>query len=245
MPVLVVRVRPKTFPFLQLPREIRDVIYESVLVEPPKYQRRHKATCTYSSLTPTCAEKPPFCTEEVPHREHFCHCAKRRHLAVLLANRQIYDEGSRVLWQKNVFSFCSTERFHQWIASISAEKRSLIRHIAIYLITHWLQRRHVGNQRDVILDGRLLQTLRSCANLRRLDLGPARMPDGFVMTLSRQLPYLKSLRIAGFTPLAYLLSASRRYDNNLQAAADCTTIWGLVHVDVRIDDVHAEYFSPA
>lgn len=198
MPVLVVRVRPKTFPFLQLPREIRDVIYVLVLVEPPKYQRRHRATCMFASLSPTCAEKLPFCTEEFPGREDFCHCAKRRHLAILSVNRQVYEAAICVLWEKNAFSFFSTDSVHRWLTSITAAKRSIIRHIAIYCFDTWVPR-FGGDERGIIIDGRLLQKLLGCTNLRRLDLGPVGMPDSFVTTLSRELPHLKSLRMAGFT----------------------------------------------
>ncbi|KAK7977281.1 hypothetical protein PG988_004771 [Apiospora saccharicola] len=252
MPVLVVRVRPNVFPFLQLPREIRDVIYKFVLVEPPKYQRRHEATCKYASLSPTCAEKPPFCTAESYYCEDFCHCAKRRNLAILSVNRQIYDEGSPVLWEDNVFSFCSTASFNQWLEStVSAAKRSIIRHIAIYLIQHWAHRLG-GDDRGIAMDDRLLYNLQTCTNLRRLDLGPSNsrhepgpacMPDGFAMTLCRLLPHLKSLRMAGFTLLAYLPSA-RRDSGGSDGAADRTRIWGLVHVDIRIDDLHAEEIPP-
>ncbi|KAK8094862.1 hypothetical protein PG997_001547 [Apiospora hydei] len=227
MPVLVLRVRPKTFPLLRLPREIRDLIYELILVEPPKHQRRHIATCSAASLSPSSPEIPPFVTEEKAPFPRFlpfgdCRCANRRHLALLLTNRQVYEEGSRVLWTKNVFSFHTIDSFNQWFAHISAAKRRIIRYIAIYLLPR-SQWQHLSFSRTIGFDvnERLLQNLVQCVGLRKLDLGPAQLPSGFIAALSRQLPLLKSLRVAGFVDVADRLP----------------WVWGLVHTDVRIDGV--------
>ncbi|KAK7947994.1 uncharacterized protein PG986_008880 [Apiospora aurea] len=155
MPVLVLRVRPKTFPFLRLPREIRDLIYELVLVEPPNHQRRHVATCSAASLTPSSPEIPPFVTEAKAPFPGFpafdgCRCANRSHLAVLLTNRQAYEEGSRVLWTKNVFSFHTIDSFNQWFADKKqlkqeGERQSLQRnrHIRDHLATRKAERKRV------------------------------------------------------------------------------------------------------
>ncbi|KAK6844876.1 hypothetical protein PG995_014986 [Apiospora arundinis] len=241
MPVLVVRVRPKAFPFLQLPREIRDVIYELVLVEPPLYERRHISTCHYTSLSPSCAEKPPFATVETPfNKDHSCYCAKRRYLAILSVNTQVHQEAGRVLWGKNVFSFAGVCSFNQWFASISAARRENLRHIAIYLIR--LHERDTAGNQTLDFSEQLLPNLLKCENLRRLDLGPVRLPDGFVETLARRLPRLKHLRMAGLEILTSRPAAARHPEGNAGIGTS-TWVYGLVHVDIRIDDMDTAGFS--
>lgn len=192
-----VPVRPKTF--LDLPPEIRDLIYELVLVEAPRYQRRHTATCKWPSFGSSYEEggyvdrsKSSPCVG--PHPPKFCLCAKRRHLAILSANRQIYKEASYILWARNFFSFDTVSNFNQWFADISATKRSIIWHIAIYCVQTILFHDRVA----LDMDEQFLPNLIQCTGLRRLDLGPADLPEGFLETLSRQLPLSKRLRMADY-----------------------------------------------
>ncbi|KAK8130459.1 hypothetical protein PG999_002839 [Apiospora kogelbergensis] len=236
MPVLVVGVRPKIFPFFQLPPEIRDLIYEFVLVEPPKYERHHIATCPWAAKTSVYMEPPPFAVEELNGPGQTCHCSNRKHLAILLVNRQIHSEGSCVLWEKNVFSFCLVDSFNTWCARIGDAQRSLLRYIAIYPRLGC----DVAESSQRSMDAQLLPNLLKCTGLRNLDLGPQQLPDGFVETLARQLPHLKRLRMAGFeTVVRRRPQIKDSWTYTYQEYYQCIWVLALVHVVVRLDDVHA------
>ncbi|KAK7921307.1 hypothetical protein PG985_009329 [Apiospora marii] len=221
-------VRPKTF--LDLPPEIRDVIYELVLVETPRHERRHTATCDWSKL-PASHEKRSL-LESIgtgsgigPNPPVPCRCAKRKNLAILSVNRQIYNESSYVLWTKNVFSFDWVKDFNYWFADISAAKRNLIRHIAIYYVQGLIFPEETIEADDI---DELQSNLLQCTDLRTLDLSPFCMYKEYIALLCRQLPLLQRLRMAGFVVV---------HSGHLGAAKSVPALaWGLVHEDIRIDD---------
>ncbi|KAK8087242.1 hypothetical protein PG994_002216 [Apiospora phragmitis] len=138
---------------------------------------------------------------------------------MLSVNRQVYDEGSYVLWAKNLFSFWGVHSFNQWFADVSSAKSRIIRHIVIYYV---LGQRGDHDAFDIV--GQFWKNLVQCADLRQLDLWPTELPKDFVATLSRQLPLLKCLRVAGYM----IVMDQPRW------------VWGLVHVDVRLDGVDIE-----
>lgn len=220
-------VRPKTF--LDLPPEIRDVIYELVLVETPRHQRRHTATCDWLKLPPSHERRDLL--NEIgsgsgigPNPPIPCRCAKRRNLAILSVNRQIYNESSYVLWTKNVFSFDWVKDFNHWFNGLGAAKRSIIRHLAIYFVQPLVFPEEATEPDD---QEQLLANLLQCPGLQRLDLGHNCLSAGDVALLRRRLPLLQRLRMAGFVVV---------HSGHLGAASVPAMAWGLVQTDIRIDD---------
>ncbi|KAK8077251.1 hypothetical protein PG996_003421 [Apiospora saccharicola] len=211
--------RPKTF--LDLPPEIRDLIYELVLVETPRYQRRHHATCNWSNLVPSCEDRhllesmgsiPPAPGQISQHLLY----------SLLSANRRIYHEASHVLWSKNVFSFARVSSFNQWFAAIGAAKRGIIRHIAIYYVQPLIFREETLAE-DA--EEQLLLNLSQCTDLRRLDLGPGYLPEAAVATLARRLPRLQHLSMAGYVAV-----------HRAEPGSTLPLAWRLVYNDVRLDN---------
>jgi hypothetical protein len=123
--------------FLGLPRELRELIYELVLVEPPKWERRHKSTCDHAPSNTTQFETPPFNTWELCQcrLDRGCDCALRS-VGLLAVNRRIHAEAAPVFWTRNVFSFATAEQFAQSMGKFREESRRLIRHVSI-LGVHW------------------------------------------------------------------------------------------------------------
>ncbi|TQN66666.1 hypothetical protein CSHISOI_08768 [Colletotrichum shisoi] len=125
MPTLTLTIRPD-FPlpprprrrgilFLQLPREVRDQIYECSLVEPKRHDISHEADCSHKSTQSQLWEPPAFLLKNVmirenPYRlvaESACDCDKRKCMNLLLANRQVHAEAAPVFWSRNAFCFLS------------------------------------------------------------------------------------------------------------------------------------------
>src|SRR2546423_12257403 len=79
---------------LRLPREIRDLVWASTLLEDIKWNRRHNLTCPKRSRNKTDTEEPPwifpYCTSSHygPQKSMPCECARREGLNLLFANRQ-------------------------------------------------------------------------------------------------------------------------------------------------------------
>ncbi|KAK8133762.1 hypothetical protein PG984_005774 [Apiospora sp. TS-2023a] len=227
MPNSTTTERPKAF--LDLPPEIRDLIYELVLIPaaPPCHLQLVEPLTLLRGQTPLGehGEHPPCAGPDIPKPSVIstsCRCAKRKHLALLSANRQIYHEASHVLWSKNVFSFARVSSFNQWFAEISAAKRGIVRHIAIYYAQPLIFRE------EVLADDaeeQLLLNLSQCTDLRRLDLGPGYLPEAAVATLVPRLPRLRHLSMAGYVAMT-----------RAEPGPTLPLAWGLVYNEVRLDD---------
>lgn len=130
---------PAACKLLQLPAELREIIWRYTLLEPRLWERRHRPTC--KEYDPVAEEEsPPFAimdkykveayaeerhdedSEEVDaeaaqrqegevwhYRTHTC--AKRRGLGLLATNKQIHGEASPIFWNNTTFCFDSARDF--------------------------------------------------------------------------------------------------------------------------------------
>lgn len=97
---------------LQLPRELRDVIYSYTVVEPGYWERRNKPSC--KEYNPSILlEWPPFEVSDFEESKdesgwgwRGTHgCAKRRGLGLLSVNKQIHQEASPIFWDNNTVCY--------------------------------------------------------------------------------------------------------------------------------------------
>jgi hypothetical protein len=100
---------PEPFPLLSLPREIRDQIYRFALLAPGKTPISRARSRPYFKDYPTL----PL------------------NVLLVLANRQIHSEASRVLYGENVFEFGSTDWFYAWYRAIGATHQPLVRRLLV------------------------------------------------------------------------------------------------------------------
>ncbi|WQF79415.1 hypothetical protein CDEST_04429 [Colletotrichum destructivum] len=197
MPTLTLTIRPD-FPlpprprrrgifFMQLPREVRDQIYEYSLVEPKRHGISHESGCYYKSTQSLLWEAPAFLLKNVmicenPYRlvtEPACDCAKRKCVNLLLVNRQIHAEAALVFWSRNTFCFLSA--FEVIVAlrhNLRHQYRNLVTEICVMSpadngapLHVWLDR--PGPEDACPTDWPLFwHTISNCAGLRKLQISP-------------------------------------------------------------------------
>lgn len=100
----------KTLPFLNLPREVRDQIYEYAFI-------------TFSYIKP---ELRPIYALGLVHG-----CWKPSTPGLCLVNKQIHKEGVEVLYGKNTFFFQSPVDFVRFEEQIGSNNRALVRSLEI------------------------------------------------------------------------------------------------------------------
>ena len=91
------------FPFLKLPPEIRNRIYDLVFVS-------HQYIGANGTLT----------------NAFYSDAAKHRHLAFASACRQIYQESANIFYAKNGFGFFYIRPFLEFLEAIGADRRKLL-----------------------------------------------------------------------------------------------------------------------
>lgn len=105
----------KPFPFLRLPRELRDQIYAySLCAAEPVVSILELNRCFESRVEPYCPYRPP-----TP--------------GLLRANKQIYHETVGMLYSKNVFKFWEPGELVRFAKQIGIENRTRVRQIWIPL----------------------------------------------------------------------------------------------------------------
>ncbi|KAB5532523.1 hypothetical protein GE09DRAFT_1144878 [Coniochaeta sp. 2T2.1] len=92
--------------FLGLPRELRNEIYNLVLIETPKWERRHSPLCDLCPRVTTIFERPVFDVDDAT-----CKCKKRQNAGLLRTNRQIHYETAPIFWSRNTFCFTGAKDF--------------------------------------------------------------------------------------------------------------------------------------
>lgn len=132
------RARPaQHFDFLSLPGEVRDLIYRFTLTtDPPRLEREHRYSCDWCTWDPDEPQNRMVGRggETMPGCDR---CWARRGPALLLANRQIYDEAAHMFWTENQFSFRGVDSFiHLVGTALRPEYRRMITHVTIYLDPH-------------------------------------------------------------------------------------------------------------
>ncbi|KAK2812728.1 hypothetical protein FQN50_001056 [Emmonsiellopsis sp. PD_5] len=183
--------------FLQLPPELRRLIYAYVLIEPDRLAKRHSPFCShYPGRSSTAPEAPPFLTDRYYYSK--CKCLRRQGMNLLLANRQIHAEASPVFWSKNSFDFAveskvpaGTQSWHQHLQRASMSALALGCTGANLLIRYQsgVGRSLMTKQWDVFF---------KCPNLRTLELCPTflyKMYNEYTQ-LPAHCPHLKHITLA-------------------------------------------------
>ena len=199
--------------FLQLPRELRDVIYRYALIEPRKWDKRHQPDCFYYDPTAE-RETPPFrviakCLQrpfqDIPKETLQCHqtCVRRKALGLISVNKQIRDEASPIFWSNTTFCVEHDDvPINDILESCPEPARSKVQKIALmdtfYPRLYWFWKTET-------LAG-VLETLLSLANLTDLELR-----HGGVTGHYEGISKLPSLRRVSFTSCETLRSRTRQF----------------------------------
>ncbi|KAI5921815.1 hypothetical protein F4810DRAFT_325562 [Camillea tinctor] len=203
--------------FLDLPREIRDIIYEFALVQPSRVTKRHDALCERSQRSSDRPEIPPFVRRGISwhwsgwrHLSCTCDCAKRQ-LGLLQVNRRLHAETAPIFWSRNIHTFESVDMFVRDMRRLRPEYRALVRHVSII---------HVDFGRGLQSDdapgahSMLWHTVMGCKSLRTLEVPPSvvKWHAAEVQRLKTELPHFESLKIVTMKFFAWPHSDPSYYD---------------------------------
>lgn len=176
----------KPFPFLSLPSELRNKIYQLALEDPEglvmnegwrAYRRmpqrgqcfRHGNKEKYAGLAnlvqPTTGQ--PLCATgsinsqgiDTPYPVESTVCTLSPSL--LAVNKQIYAEAAAILYSQPLH-FENTTALHSFLAPLSNQTASLVRSITIHTYENW------GRGTRKAMNVSALTLLRSCSNLQKL-----------------------------------------------------------------------------
>ncbi|KAL4921355.1 hypothetical protein BDW62DRAFT_174495 [Aspergillus aurantiobrunneus] len=132
-----------------------------------------------------------------------CLCARHKDLGILLANRAIYEEASRIFWKENTFAFENGRLLSDFLQEIGNEKRASIRSIAFF------------SPRSEFMDvdevSACWPLLRQCPGLRELEVD-ARFLDDLPCVLGLSTITVRNVRFAQKVSLSeYAHPDSRRW----------------------------------
>ncbi|WYZ43426.1 hypothetical protein EsH8_VI_001125 [Colletotrichum jinshuiense] len=203
--------------FLNLPLELRNLIYHYALVSPPKHSLGHRPDChfrqnhTRTSIEPLASYVLSLNVAIVPSQmvRYYetpveCSCAKRAALNLLLACRQVHREAAPIFWSRNVFVFDHPDEFTNCVGErLRADHRPLLRSVYIASADPWDTVTRGGFVvRDKALDSTLRWTqfwgvLHQCSGLRALAVRPevVRMYASEMASLEDRLPKLRRLEL--------------------------------------------------
>ncbi|KAI0194540.1 hypothetical protein F4808DRAFT_336797 [Astrocystis sublimbata] len=115
-----------------LPPELRCMIYEFVLIDPPKWERPHFDT--------RCRHHSEYCLRPL-HMRSQCRGHYRDGLEMLRVNKALYVEANPIFWSQNTFCFFSADDFISCVGrNLRADNCSLLRHLRIVGTIHYRQR---------------------------------------------------------------------------------------------------------
>ncbi|KAJ9158140.1 hypothetical protein NKR19_g3610 [Coniochaeta hoffmannii] len=200
--------------FLGLPRELRDVIYALVVIEPSKWERRHSALCDLCPRDMSTYERPVF-DDGSTSKCATCRCKSRRNMGLLLANRQIHRETAAMFWSQNTFCFDTATQFGEEVGpKLRQEYLELLQHVSILRVTwqdyqmEWFWRQ--DRQRIDRGGAAMWHALLRCVGLRTVEMAtenvfrPAHFDDrsphdftSFIPQLKKRLPNLQEFALAG------------------------------------------------
>lgn len=211
--------------FFDFPRELRDVIYEHLLIEPILWERRHKSGCPFNE--PLSSEQRPVfrSTYEALHGDYYrssdgmdawrfldhaiadtCHgmCRKRKGLAVLRASKQVYQEANNILWTRNTFCYADVRHIlsdhgEGIPQTIPHSAKSLIRRLC--LVDEACDRFTWTSLAD---HEPLFNALKGMTALEELVLPPSVMTLSAAMLARLDLPRVPRISTTKFEPLAVL-----------------------------------------
>ncbi len=166
------------FPLLQLPAELRNIIYHFALVmgtidlwpqEVADVKDPHPVvTWQEKPSSETSLEPYPGWTRAVRQQGDLEYLRKNKAVCLLRCSRQVYNESHKIFWQKNTFQFSgrgSLVGVEQFLRTIGAENLELIERLNIRYPAHtiWTGR----GDRKVWLD----QFSKHSPELRLVDVG--------------------------------------------------------------------------
>ena len=126
------------FPFLQLPPELRNVIYEMVLrfpagiAIPSRDYNSFSGSPEYHTITNDVSQRPSIdsrTTYTCLYRPGAYAQTAQQALSLLLVNKQIFEEASSCFYKVNVFSFADGSDLYQFLRSMPSSRRQHIRQI--------------------------------------------------------------------------------------------------------------------
>ncbi|OIW32006.1 hypothetical protein CONLIGDRAFT_249548 [Coniochaeta ligniaria NRRL 30616] len=194
--------------FRGLPRELRDTIYNMVLIEPSKWERRHSPLCDLCPRDTGTFERPVF------DDKSSCKCRLRRNMGLLLANRQLHRETAPTFWSQNAFHFDTASDFAENVGSnLRQEYVELLQRVSILRVTwqdyqtDWSTRRERPPSDSE--GSAMWQALFRCTALKYVEMGTENIfrtwtPFGeedfdvtsFIPKLRARLPQLKEFALA-------------------------------------------------
>ncbi|KAM4054624.1 hypothetical protein HRG_014923 [Hirsutella rhossiliensis] len=206
--------RPRKVSLVDLPYDILDRIYNFVLVEDPRWEKEHKLGCRFKLNSAVKFESPPFLLGETRvsispptiQTANSCSCAKRKGLGLLLTNRAIHLDASRIFWSKNIFCFLSGWEFAitvghklrpeycdylQFISIVSPDEKRFPRHL-------WMTQ---GCKIDKAVPG-FWDVILRCKGLRLLEIPSLylRQEGNYFNILAHKLTHLRFLDLTGLKP---------------------------------------------
>lgn len=224
-------LRFRKSPFLECPRELRDIIYRYVLIEPDKFSRRHSAFCPHRTDGCGDIERPPFALYNAKGNL-LCRCSKRQSLGLLVANRQIHDEAAPLFWSQNIHRFPSIDTFLKDMTVLRDELKQHLHRISILGVEELFHRQTSTSPSGYATAWDII--LNSCKNLRHLELEFRTFPNSalYYPLLRKKLPHLQALTLSRFKP--YLLAARSIYNPILPPEKE-KLIYVKVSKDIPLD----------
>ena len=144
------------FPFIKLPPEIRNRVYELALINPDVIETRGSYSCQHGIDNHRVWGPQLFYSS---YRQRFSSYAttKRTIAALKLVSHRVSQEAAAVFFRKTVFRFLHLSKFRCFLSTISAIERQLLTEV------------HLP---DDILGGTVkdVDLLRKCTGLRTLEI---------------------------------------------------------------------------
>ncbi|KAK4610097.1 hypothetical protein CLAFUW4_13704 [Fulvia fulva] len=150
----------KPFPFMRLPTELREVIYDMVMTFPksgislpPHRGGRPLEVFSRDHKTETCIQQPTrmYLMLEANPMEYY--------LDILLVNRQIHQEALPIFYKRNKFLFSDQAIMESRLQVLAVERRNHIEHISF-----------AWNRTSKTQAERCFKRLRAMPYLRHLDI---------------------------------------------------------------------------
>ncbi|PYI06448.1 hypothetical protein BO78DRAFT_469855 [Aspergillus sclerotiicarbonarius CBS 121057] len=124
-------VQPQApFPFLRLPYDVRHLIYRLVLLS--------NTTTFYGTAKLSCPSRKRYYQDI-----YLQHNPDRNPLALLITNRQIYEEARRVFYTQNTFVFDTGDFLPVFLMDIGRHNAELLRSV------HWRTKMHHSGDNQI------------------------------------------------------------------------------------------------
>ncbi|KAI0107501.1 hypothetical protein GGR51DRAFT_515726 [Nemania sp. FL0031] len=221
-----------------LPPELRNIIYEFVLVDPPKWERPHKR-CPHGLQNGYLAH---IC--QLPFKQYSsCRGRVREGISLLRVNKGLHTEASPIFWSQNIFCFLSGDEFIKCVGTyLRSDYRSLLRHIRIIRIGPTRNYSGIPSwwTRDPDYEKKPFEiTIRQCTGLRTLGIDinlvtpyqwrPDYLYASYVQILAGmispkvQFSFLKTTRVLTKCPMTCMMTQLQVRRRRLRGVFQCET----------------------